>query len=38
MKNWDLLVSGPEFAIATIPRLLNCQGTVVNKIVLLCDE
>ena len=26
MKNWDLLVSGPEFAIATTPRALNCQG------------
>ena len=24
MKNCDLLVSDPEFAIARIPRLLNC--------------
>lgn len=24
-KNWDLLESGPALAIATIPRLLNCQ-------------
>jgi len=23
MKNWDLLVSGPEFAIAMTPRALN---------------
>lgn len=26
MKNWDLFVSGPEFAMARIPRLLNCTG------------
>jgi len=25
IKNWDLLVSGPEFAIATMPRALNCE-------------
>jgi hypothetical protein len=23
MKNWDLLVSGPELAMATIPLALN---------------
>ena len=25
IKNWDLLVSGPEFAIAMMPRALNCE-------------
>ena len=25
MKNCDLFVSGPEFAMARMPRLLNCQ-------------
>ena len=25
MKNWDLFVSGPELAIATIPRALNWE-------------
>ena len=25
MKNWDLFVSGPEFAIAKMPRLLNLR-------------
>ena len=25
MKNWDLFVSGPELAIATMPRALNCS-------------
>ena len=25
IKNWDLFVSGPELAIATIPRALNWE-------------
>ena len=25
MKNWDLFVSGPEFAMATMPRALNWE-------------
>ena len=27
MKNWDLFVSGPEFAMARMPRVLNYQGS-----------
>lgn len=34
MKNWDLLVSCPEFAMATIPRLLNCPASAVNVVIL----
>lgn len=30
MKNWDLFVSGPEFAMATMPRLLNCGDVNVS--------
>lgn len=34
MKNWDLLVSWPEFAIATMPRLLNCRASDVNVVIV----
>jgi hypothetical protein len=31
MKNWDLLVSGAEFAMATMPLLLNYRTLSITK-------